>query len=291
MEYVYKKIDAFTDGKSLGNPAACIYMKQGEALSEDSMLEIAKHHQGFVSEVVFCSASKVADCKLVYYSSECEVEFCGHGTIATMYDMIKNGGDKFKKDEITIETNRKGVLPLYYLAEDDAVYITAPTPEYLDVPVNVREIADILGVDKKSIDKEYPIAFIDAGLRTLIVPFASYDDEVSIFPNEEQLKLFCMDKGIDIIIIFCDQTYNREFKAHTRVFAPKFGYLEDPATGSGSSSLGYYMHNNKMWDGNPISLEQGGNNRVYNTVKLLWKDNKVLFGGKATTRINGIYYV
>lgn len=291
MEYVYKKIDAFTDGKSLGNPAACIQMKQGEYLTDDIMLEIAKHHQGFVSEVVFCSDSKVADCKLVYYSSECEVEFCGHGTIATMYEMIKNGGDKFKKDEITIETNRKGILPLYYMAEDDAVYITAPTPEYLDVPVEAQEIAAILGVHDSAIDKEYPIGFIDAGLRTLIVPFASYDEEVSIFPNEEQLKVFCIDKGIDIIIIFCNQTNNSEFKAHTRVFAPKFGYLEDPATGSGSSSLGYYMYNNKMWNGDPISLEQGGNNRVYNTVKLLWKDNKVLFGGRATTRINGLYYV
>ena len=53
------------------------------------MQAIAAEHKGFVMEVVFCSQSEVADCKLTYYSSECEVEFCGHGTIATMYTMVK----------------------------------------------------------------------------------------------------------------------------------------------------------------------------------------------------------
>ena len=53
------------------------------------MQAIAAEHKGFVMEMVFCSQSEVADCKLTYYSSECEVEFCGLGTIATMYTMVK----------------------------------------------------------------------------------------------------------------------------------------------------------------------------------------------------------
>ncbi len=49
----------------------------------------------------------------------------------------------------------------------------------------------------------------------------------------------------------------RELKqniAHTRVFAPKFGYLEDPATGSGNSAFGYYMLKNALWDGTPATI-------------------------------------
>lgn len=41
-EYNYKKIDAFTSGKSSGNPAACIYLEDNQALSDDEMLRIAR---------------------------------------------------------------------------------------------------------------------------------------------------------------------------------------------------------------------------------------------------------
>ena len=40
-----------------------------------------------------------------------------------------------------------------------------------------------------------------------------------------------------------------------------------------------------------ITIEQGGNNRVFNSVKLKCQDGKVLFGGKATKKIEGEYYI
>jgi len=51
------------------------------------------------------------------------------------------------------------------------------------------------------------------------------------------------------------------------------------------------MLKNNIWDGNAITIEQGGIDRIYNNVNLLYKENKILFGGKATTRIKGIYYL
>ena len=125
-KFTYRKVDAFTSGKSRGNPAA--YLLTGPLqLTENEMLAIAQEHKGFVSEVVFCSDSDLADIKLTYFSSECEVDFCGHGTVATMYDLIKSNGKLRSKSEITIETNRKGLLTVYNrIGTDDAVYITAP---------------------------------------------------------------------------------------------------------------------------------------------------------------------
>lgn len=79
--------------------------------------------------------------------------------------------------------------------------------------------------------------------------------------------------------------------AHTRVFAPKFGYLEDPATGSGNSAFGYYILKNSMWKGNNISIEQGGSNIEFNTVKLTTYNNNILFVDCATERIIGKYYL
>ncbi len=288
-EYNYKKVDAFTSEESMGNPAAYIEVLEND-LTPEQMLAFGKAHAGFVSEVVFVTPSDHADCKLTYYSSECEVDFCGHGTIATMYELIRGDKELSAKKEITIETNKKGLLTVYNEIESEgAVYITAPKAIHLQAPVDKKEAAQALGIPETEISGAYPVDFIDAGLRTLIVPIQNLATEVSAYPKQQELKEFCEQKGIDIILIYSLETALEVHKAHTRVFAPKFGYLEDPATGSGNSAFANYLLKNAMWDGTPISVEQGGDRFAYNTVKLKTLGENVLFGGQATLRINGTY--
>ena len=287
----YIKSNAFTAGKSLGNPAASFFLNE-EELSPEQMQAIASEHKGFVMEVVFCSDSEKADCKLAYYSSECEVDFCGHGTIATMYSLIKDSRDLIEKPAIMAETNCKGIVTVYNsIKEEDAVYISAPDPIEYPVELDNTEIEIALSLPAESIRTDLPVRLIDAGLRTLIVPIKSLETEISVFPNEESLKEFCFNNGIDIILIFSKRTSDENFFAHTRVFAPKFGYLEDPATGSGNSAFANYILSENLWDGKPVSIEQGGNDRIFNTVKIKQFDGKILFGGKATTKIEGEYYI
>lgn len=293
--YTYRKIDAFTSENSLGNPAACIYLQANQALTDTEMLDISKQHKGFVSEVVFCkpigNADSNADFELVFFSSQCEVPFCGHGTIACMYSLIKGSPELLEQSEVTIHTRTKGSLVIYNkLAQQDAVFITAPKPVYLSVPASSEVIADYLGIDKTAISGEYPIDLIDAGNRTLIVPIKTLEDEINMFPDEHVLKLFSLGNGIDVILVFCKAVKDGKHFTHTRVFAAKYGYLEDPATGSANSAFGYYMLNNKLWDGAPVTIEQGGADRVFNAVSLLYDGERILFGGSATTRIDGLYY-
>lgn len=290
--YQYRKIDAFTAGNSLGNPAACIYLSEIQSLTEIEMLSIAKQHKGFVSEVVFCAPKSKSAFVLTYYSSECEVDFCGHGTIACIYNLITETPDLRNQKKIEVHTNRKGVLTVHNeITEQDAVYITAPIPEYIGTTLSINDIAQALLLDVNQISTSHPVDVIGAGLKTLIVPIISLGDEIKVFPNEQVLKTFCEQNGIDIILIYSIETDKPENTAHTRVFAPKFGYLEDPATGSGNSAFGYYMLKNKMWNGTPVTIEQGGMDRVFNVINLTCKDGRVLFGGKATTRMKGVYYL
>jgi PhzF family phenazine biosynthesis protein len=290
-QYRYVKSNAFTSGESLGNPAACIFTGH-EGLSLEQMQAIAAEHKGFVMEVVFCSKSDVADCKLTYYSSECEVEFCGHGTIATMYTMVKETLELMAKPVITAETNRKGIIEVFNaINEEDAVYITAPDPIEHPMKLSIAQIEDELSLPQGAIRKDLPVRIIDAGLRTLLVPIADLDTAISVYPSEQSLKTFCESNDIDIILVFSKQTDDSSAFAHTRVFAPKFGYLEDPATGSGNSAFANYLLSEGLWKGEPITIEQGGNNRIFNSVKLKCQDAKVLFGGKATKKIEGTYYI
>jgi len=290
-QYIYRKLDAFSSGLSGGNPAACLYLNAEDDLNEEQMQSIATEHKGFVSEVIYCFPLGQHLYRLRYYSSECEVEFCGHGTIACMYDLVDNNQDLKKTKEITIRTN-KGDLKVYNELESfNAVFITAPEAEYFPVLISTSDIVSNLGIENTAINTDYPVMFIDAGLRTLIVPITSLNDIIGIRPNEQDLKDFCLKNDIDIILVFTNHVFNKDNKIRTRVFAPKFGYLEDLATGSGNSAMGYYMLTNNLWDGEPISIEQNGEPERYNIVKLKVYNDRVLFGGNAIVKIKGDYFV
>lgn len=291
LSYSYKKIDAFTSGNSLGNPAACLYLTQDQSLTDAQMLDVAKQHKGFVSEVVFCKQAE-ENIELIYYSSECEVDFCGHGTIACMHSLIKGTPHLLSQTEITINTRKKGMLTVYnQIAKDNAVFISAPEPVFIGTALTKRDVAEKLGLEENQLASEFPLDVIDAGLKTLIVPVHSLADEIGVYPNEPQLKAFCEANNINIILIFSMQTQDNAFHAHTRVFAPRFGYLEDPATGSGNSAFGHYMRKYNLWNGDAIDIEQGGDNRVFNTVKLSMQESQLLFGGSATVRNDGQYLI
>jgi PhzF family phenazine biosynthesis protein len=173
-EYNYKKIDAFISEKSLGNPAACIYLDDNQTLTDEEMLNIAKRHKGFVSEVIYCRENREFQFELIYYSSECEVDFCGHGTIACMYSLMKNIPKLMVMDELLIHTRRKGVLRVYNkILAQEAVFISAPEPVFIGTELSVESIAENLGLGNSKISKKYPVDVIDAGLKTLIVPIDS----------------------------------------------------------------------------------------------------------------------
>ena len=150
-------------------------------------------------------------------------------------------------------------------------------------------VAEALGTAPDSVSEGHPISMVNAGLNTLLVPISTLAAELSMQPDEAKLKTFCSGHSIDIILVFTTDVSNRRNFIRTRVFAPKFGYLEDKATGSGNSALGYYMLKNNMWDGQPISIEQNAEPSAYNVVHLKTTDGKVMFGGRATIKIKGKY--
>jgi PhzF family phenazine biosynthesis protein len=120
------------------------------------------------------------------------------------------------------------------------------------------------------------------------------DNILAITPNLDELKEFCISQSIDIITVFTGETADQNNAFRTRVFAPTFGYLEDPATGSGNAAFGYYLLQNGKVRGKFITLEQNSFIDNANLIKLeLSKDEhggfRVAFGGSAVVRINGEY--
>lgn len=283
---LYKKINAFTNGSSPGNPAGVVHLDKPNLLTDAQMQEIAQREKGIVSELVFCHLVRPGLYSLKYYSSECEVDFCGHGTIACMYDLISSDASLAETETIIISTN-KGELPvLNRIKPAHAVFVTAPAPQFYPGYISKHDIAIHLGVASGQLDPDSPAAIIDGGLKTLIVPMLSLNSVLDLDPDCAGLADFCLSRDIDIILVFSQETALPDSSFRTRVFAPKYGYLEDPATGSGNSALGYYLLDNNRWNGaNIMALEQGPSRENPNIVKIgtsNYADNRhVIFGGSA----------
>jgi PhzF family phenazine biosynthesis protein len=292
----FKKLDAFAARGSEGNPAGYIRMDSSLDICEIEMQQIAKELKGYVTEVGFLSRESDTLFRLKYFSSEREVDFCGHATIAIMYDLISNDKDLRSSEVLQIITNRGRLNVENRIEKEDAVFIMSPEPETKQPLPEMNDIAENLKINIEEMDLLRPVEIMNAGLTTLLVPVNTLETILKISPDPDGLKHFCHQSGIDIVEVFTDDVVNPFNDYRTRVFAPTFGYIEDPATGSGNAAFGYYLIKNGMWRGGTITIEQNGFKDRYNIVKLQkQKDEKgndrVLFGGNAVARIEGCYFL
>lgn len=291
----FKKIDAFATGTSAGNPAGAIYLNTENELDPNEMQRIAAELKGFVNEVGYVSKLDNNTFALKYYSSEIEVDFCGHATIGIMYDLLKGNPDLLKESTINVITSKGKSLVENRIPEENAVFISAPLPHFSKESIPTIHIAEALGISVQDICENYPIEIINAGLETLIVPIQTLRTILAVYPDFMKLKLFCENNSIDIVEAFSSEVSDKSNRFRTRVFAPRFGYLEDPATGSGNAAFGYYLLKHRGWDGEVISLEQNDRIDRPNIIKLLAKqkgtNTEVAFGGGAILRFKGEYFL
>ena len=289
-----KKIDAFASINSTGNPVAVVYLDAIDDLTENEMLQLAKELKGFVSEVGFVCPGTDVDYQLRYFSSEREVDFCGHATIAILNDIIANDEEMQLKPTLSIATQTDRLMVENRYKEANSVYISAPSPQFSVKTIKIAEITSALNCPIDDLDKLLPVQIVNGGLETLVVPMTGLEAILSVTPDLRRLNEFCIQIGVDIIILYSSETVIQGSNYRTRVFAPTFGYLEDPATGSGNSAFGYYLMKHNMWAGEMIRIEQNGFRDTPNFIQLFSKqddpaDSRVWFGGGAVLKLEGQY--
>jgi PhzF family phenazine biosynthesis protein len=289
--FTFKKIDAFATATSGGNPAAAVYLDSFAAITDAEMLRIARELKGFVSEVGYITRTAPDAFKLRYFSSEKEVQFCGHATIAIMHDLVTHDSSLASLQQILLTTN-KGVLAVEN--REGAVFIQAPEPVFTECRIEHAEIFQALSIPESALEATIEIGIVNAGNTTLCLPLKTCQDVARVTPDYQTVLAFCERHRLDVITIFSKDVAHQENHFRTRVFAAPFGYLEDPATGSGNAALGYHLQRCGHWDGTPIRLEQNADLENPNIVLLSSiADEKqgirVIFGGGAIVRIEGRY--
>jgi PhzF family phenazine biosynthesis protein len=91
------------------------------------------------------------------------------------------------------------------------------------------------GIDKASLDKDYPFIILDNGY--LYIYLRNLTALKTLNPDFKKLKELSLKCGFSDINLFTLETFDETSFAHSRFFSPQDGIIEDPVTGSANGPL------------------------------------------------------
>ncbi len=262
----FYQADVFTGQPFGGNPVAVF--PDAEGLTDDQLQRIAREMNLSETVFVFPPTDPAAAARLRIFTPTQEIPFAGHPILGTFYVLahLKRISIQDGITRVMQECNI-GLYPIEVHADQGSVVrvvMAQPKPEFLDPIGAIDElylIAAALGIPKHVIaEAKWPLQVVSTGLPVLIVPVRTLTAVRSITPDASAIIKICERFGANGIMVFTTVTVESFASVHARMFAPKIGILEDPATGSAGGALGAYLVHNGVVEVGPtteILIEQG----------------------------------
>ncbi len=262
----FYQADVFTSQPFGGNPVAVF--PDADGLTDDELQQIAREMNLSETVFVFPPTDPAAVARLRIFTPTQEIPFAGHPVLGTFYVLAQLGRIS-TQEPVTpvVQECNIGLFPVELHAEQSRVVrvvMSQPKPEFLD-PIDVVDdvylIGGALSLPKHVIaDTKWPLQVVSTGLPVLIVPVRTLTAVRSINPDASAIINVCERFGANGIMVFTTVTVESFASVHARMFAPKIGILEDPATGSAGGALGAYLVQNGVVEVGPttdILIEQG----------------------------------
>jgi trans-2,3-dihydro-3-hydroxyanthranilate isomerase len=251
-------LDVFSSRRFAGNPLAVVLDADG--LDEASMQIIAGEFN--LAETVFVLPARNSGhrARLRIFTPAAELQFAGHPTVGTavLLNWIDGGAvHKFVLEE--------GVGPisctieLFDTGRGRARFELSRLPEEVGEAAGAAAIAGALGLrsDDIGFDAFRPSQW-SAGMPMTFVPVRSLEAIRNCRTNlSEWDAAFEGNEGI--AYVFCRETVETGSAFHARMFAPRLGIREDPATGAAAAAFaGVYWRFARPSDGcRELIIEQG----------------------------------
>jgi trans-2,3-dihydro-3-hydroxyanthranilate isomerase len=246
--YRFLQVDVFSDRPFGGNPLAVFPDAAG--LTTPQMQQLALEMN--LSEITFVLPPTLpeADFRVRIFTPAKEIPFAGHPVIGTHWVLAHLGYVELREPVTTVRFELGvGVLPadLHVVNGDvERVVMTQDRPRFGTALDDTSELAAALGLRSAAISGTLlPAQVVSTGLSQLIVPVQSLTDVEKMNPthlNVPALDALCRSIGAEeTALVFSLETVNAAADVHVRFFAPSYGILEDPATGSGNGALGAYL--------------------------------------------------
>ena len=238
----YLHLDVFTSTPFEGNQLA-VFPDPGE-LSAATMQSIARE-MAFSESTFIYPAEKGGDVRMRIFTPGEELPMAGHPTIGSTFALALEGTIARGRGGFVFEL---GVGPTPVSLEWDAkglsfAWMTQPLPTFGSVIVDRSAMATAIGIGETALAESLPIQVVSCGVPFLFVPIGTRAavDEVAI--DRRALVRLCQAASIDELPVFLFTTESGadEATVYSRMLAPGFGIVEDPATGGASGPLGSYL--------------------------------------------------
>jgi trans-2,3-dihydro-3-hydroxyanthranilate isomerase len=251
--YPYRVVDVFTERRFEGNALAVFPDAPG--LDDATMQKIARELN--LSETTFVTPSKRADCaaNVRIFTPSRELIFAGHPTIGTSFvlldeGIVPKGSERFRLEEkvgpvpVRVE---KGERPLIWLTTPPIRPGRSYDPKLCAQALGLQP-NDLLDIVPQVMSAGTPAAFV-ALKDQAAVDRAWLDSAGMAVFREGATEPIC-------VFVFAPTAAG----AYSRMFAPEYGIVEDPATGSATGPLAAFMLQHNLvpsGDGTRFISEQG----------------------------------
>jgi trans-2,3-dihydro-3-hydroxyanthranilate isomerase len=234
--YRYLHYDVFTDRRFGGNQLAVF--PEAEGLRAPTLQQMAREVNFAETTFVTDPERSDTDARMRIFTPANEMPMAGHPVIGSTFALARAGKIGQGRREWTFGLN-VGPTPVS-LEWDRAtlrfVWMTQQAPRFGQRFGDLGRIGKALGLDRSDIEATgLPVEQVSCGVPYVIVPLATRAAVDKAVPDARHLDfeayLFTLDRS---------GAADRA-TTYSRMFAPQFGIIEDPATGSASGPLGCYL--------------------------------------------------
>jgi PhzF family phenazine biosynthesis protein len=259
MQISIFQVDAFSSSVFTGNPAAVCPLDEW---LEDSVLQAVAAENNLSETAFFVNTD--SGYHLRWFTPSCEVDLCGHATLATAYVIFRELGTS--ETQLRFQT-RSGELTVRQ--EGERLYLNFPARPPLSCNPDLDLIAAVGGEPKEMLTA-----------RDAVLVYSTPAEVKALQPDMNALaKLSYYATIVTAPGDDCDFV--------SRFFAPARGIPEDPVTGSAHCTLIPYWANRL----NRHALSAKQISKRGGELLCSLQGNRVEIGGRATLFLKGTAFV
>lgn len=242
MGWSYLHYDVFTGTALEGNQLAVFTDARG---LETSLMQAIAREMNFPESTFVLPAERPGtDVRMRIFTPTTELPMAGHPTVGSTFALAETGAIKPGVERFVFGLNI-GPTPVdleWAGARLRFAWMTQLTPTFGPAVGDRAMVAAALGLTEADLVRDLPIQEITCGLPYLYVPLRDRETVDRAISDAAAFRRLSTVLGIDRpIFLFSISPPGGSETVYSRMFAPEFGIVEDPATGSASGPLGCYL--------------------------------------------------
>ena len=242
MSLSYLHYDVFTDEPFTGNQLAVFL--DGRGLKTERMQALAREMNFSESTFILPPEVPGTGVRMRIFTPAAEMPMAGHPTIGSTFALAHTGVIRPGTPRFVFGL---GVGPVPVDLEWDGgvlrfAWMTQLNPTFGRALDARGAVAAAIGLAEADLLPDLPVQEVTCGVPFLMVPIRSPEAVDRAVSDASAFRRFTAATGIDLPIFFFAMSAPRSAETvHSRMFAPEFGIVEDPATGAASGPLGCYL--------------------------------------------------